>query len=257
MVPSTSTATSRSPSPENQLLSRLRPALSPLARGLSSKSLRFTQSGSLGSTVVDYYELLGVRRDASERLIRSAVRIRLRECHPDAAGANANPEELAGRSRLTASINQAGEVLLDPAKRKKYDRQLVRGPMAPPTPAPPTHPPHTDSVSVTHTDSVSVTISYRVPAVRGPDAHQQVDGLTPDQWSEGWWIPAITDQMPVDVQPHATTPYFVPGRGYAGPWPHHIRGDLWLHFPYLAQPVEALEPSKPPSRGRWSRRHNR
>jgi curved DNA-binding protein len=64
----------------------------------------------------DYYEVLGVPRDADEKLIKSAYRKLAREFHPDVAK---DKEEATRRFK---EINEAYEVLRDPEKRKKYDR---------------------------------------------------------------------------------------------------------------------------------------
>jgi curved DNA-binding protein len=63
----------------------------------------------------DYYETLGVPRDASEADIKKAFRRLAREYHPDVAKDKKKAEE------KFKEINEAYEVLGDPAKRKKYD----------------------------------------------------------------------------------------------------------------------------------------
>src|SRR3982750_440469 len=63
----------------------------------------------------DYYESLGVSRDASDADIKKAFRKLAREYHPDVAKNEKQAEE------KFKEINEAYEVLGDPAKRKKYD----------------------------------------------------------------------------------------------------------------------------------------
>jgi hypothetical protein len=61
---------------------------------------------------IDYYELLGVTRDASPEEIRSAYRALAKAMHPDAGGT-------AGAFRL---LREAYETLADPLRRRDYDR---------------------------------------------------------------------------------------------------------------------------------------
>ena len=63
----------------------------------------------------DYYEVLGVPRSASEAEIKKAFRKLAREHHPDVAKNKKQAEE------KFKELNEAYEVLGDPAKRKKYD----------------------------------------------------------------------------------------------------------------------------------------
>src|SRR2546426_10899277 len=63
----------------------------------------------------DYYEALGVPRDASEEDIRSAYRRQARKYHPDV---NKEP----GAEDRFKEISEAYEVLRDPEKRQQYDR---------------------------------------------------------------------------------------------------------------------------------------
>jgi curved DNA-binding protein len=64
----------------------------------------------------DYYESLGVSRTASEAELKKAFRKLAREFHPDVAKDKKKAEE------KFKEINEAYEVLSDPAKRKKYDQ---------------------------------------------------------------------------------------------------------------------------------------
>src|SRR5215813_13405005 len=64
----------------------------------------------------DYYEVLGVKRDATDDQIRQAYRKLARKYHPDL-----NPRDKAAEEKFK-EINEANEVLSDPDKRKRYDQ---------------------------------------------------------------------------------------------------------------------------------------
>ncbi len=65
---------------------------------------------------IDYYKILGVTKDATEKEIKAAYRKLARKYHPDVNPNNASAEQ------NFKEINEANEVLGDPVKRKKYDR---------------------------------------------------------------------------------------------------------------------------------------
>jgi molecular chaperone DnaJ len=64
----------------------------------------------------DYYQILGVSRNASEKEIKQAYRRLARKHHPDL-----NPNDKSAEARFK-EINAAYEVLSNPEKRKKYDQ---------------------------------------------------------------------------------------------------------------------------------------
>ncbi len=63
----------------------------------------------------DYYEILGISRDADQEEIKRAYRRLARKYHPDV-----NKED--GAAEKFKEINQANEVLSEPEKRSRYDR---------------------------------------------------------------------------------------------------------------------------------------
>src|SRR5437868_6244123 len=66
--------------------------------------------------LIDYYEILGVNKNAREDEIKKAYRKLARKYHPDL-----NPNDKEANKKFQ-QINEANEVLSDPEKRKKYDQ---------------------------------------------------------------------------------------------------------------------------------------
>jgi molecular chaperone DnaJ len=65
---------------------------------------------------MDYYEVLGVAKDASQDDIRSAYRSLAKKWHPDV-----NPDDKANAEKKFKDIGEAYGTLSDPEKRRNYD----------------------------------------------------------------------------------------------------------------------------------------
>ncbi len=65
---------------------------------------------------IDYYKILGIEKNATEKAIKAAYRKLARKFHPDL-----NPNDTEANKKFQ-QINEANEVLSDPEKRKKYDK---------------------------------------------------------------------------------------------------------------------------------------
>lgn len=64
----------------------------------------------------NYYDILGVKKDASDKEIKSAFRKMAKKYHPDA-----NPDDPTAEAKFK-EVNEAYEVLSDKEKREMYDR---------------------------------------------------------------------------------------------------------------------------------------
>ena len=64
----------------------------------------------------DYYEVLGVKKDADENTIKKAYRKLAKKYHPDSNAGD------AGAEQKFKEVTEAYNVLSDKEKRKLYDR---------------------------------------------------------------------------------------------------------------------------------------
>lgn len=77
---------------------------------------------------VNYYEILGVDRSASEQEIRDRFRKLARESHPD----RYRGTDKADAERKFQTLTEAVNVLTNPAKRKAHDSEIASGKSAGP-----------------------------------------------------------------------------------------------------------------------------
>lgn len=67
----------------------------------------------------NYYVILGVAADASSEDVKAAFRRRARELHPDRSGLESGPFQ---------EVQEAYSVLVDPDRRRRYDRDFGHAP---------------------------------------------------------------------------------------------------------------------------------
>lgn len=81
----------------------------------------FKKSNFFKAMKKDYYDILGVKRDASESEIKSAYRKAAIKNHPDKQQGKSDAEKKAAEERFKEAA-EAYEVLSDPDKKAHYDR---------------------------------------------------------------------------------------------------------------------------------------
>ena len=73
----------------------------------------------------DYYEILGVSKNATDEELKKAYRKMAKKYHPDA-----NPDNKKEAEAKFKEVNEAYEVLSNPQKRKMYDQFGTADPQA-------------------------------------------------------------------------------------------------------------------------------
>ena len=68
-------------------------------------------------STMNFYEILGVKQNATEEEIKLAYKKQMKKWHPDI---NKDPNAI----NMSSKINEAKEVLLDSIKRRDYDEYL-------------------------------------------------------------------------------------------------------------------------------------
>ena len=83
------------------------------------QKLKHAQAEAKKAKKKDYYKILGIERDASEKEIKNAYRKLALKWHPDKN--NESEEQRAHAERQFRDVSEAYQILSDPNKRKQHD----------------------------------------------------------------------------------------------------------------------------------------
>lgn len=111
----------------------------------AAEALRITSKNS------NFYEVLNISSDATEKEIKTAYRRLMSIYHPDRH--QGNPANLKAATQVMTKLNAARETLLDPLKRKSYDITVkATAPVKPKPASPPPKPASADWQKYSYSD---------------------------------------------------------------------------------------------------------
>jgi DnaJ-class molecular chaperone len=94
------------------------------AKATAAHEVRSQARSRFTAMAQDLYKILGIDMDATQDQIKAAYRSKAKHLHPDRS---------KGSSAPFRALQQAYEVLCDPAKRRRYDRERMRAHTVVPT----------------------------------------------------------------------------------------------------------------------------
>ena len=72
----------------------------------------------------NYYQILGIQRDATASQIKKAFRILAKKYHPDKIDINDSPDQIEIAKRMFRDILKAYDILTDEERKSEYDRRI-------------------------------------------------------------------------------------------------------------------------------------
>ena len=112
----------------------------------------------------DYYEILHLPHNAQPEKIRKQYRLLVVACHPDKF---TDPSKKAQAEEKIKEINEAYEVLIDPPKKARYDRQRASQSI-------PSRQPYTEPQRVSPNEHIN-HLHYEFHALRGDRIEISID----------------------------------------------------------------------------------
>jgi hypothetical protein len=170
-----------------------------------------------------FYDILGVKTDATSDAIRQAFRRRAKTLHPDTA---------AGTDAAMVRLNEAYDTLKDPGKRKAYDASLRPAYRLPKRPEP-EGPMPLDPLEFKSRVFYPLDRELQMAIARLVDA---IDELAYDVYDDAY-INAF--DLAVDTAKKAVT--LAHQRLFSAPWPGPLTSALNLYRQGVRQTEDAIE----------------